>query len=81
MVPSGRNGVSRIGERQSTERSITTNRLDRASASRCSTTRANIRCEVELPMSTPTVVSSTVSCSRMARASMSSSTSDSGSCS
>ena len=55
MLPSGRNGVSMIGERQITCRSMTTKRLDSPSAWRLSVTRANSRCEVELPMSMPTV--------------------------
>src|SRR4051794_22608803 len=81
MLPSGRNGVSMIGDLQSTSRSTTTKRLERPSACRLSTTRANNRCEVELPMSMPTVVSAMVSCSQMARAILALSASDKSSCS
>src|SRR5947207_523249 len=42
-------------------RSTTTKRLDSAVPSRCRCTRANIMCEVEEPMSMPTVVNSTLS--------------------
>src|SRR5256885_6745307 len=42
-------------------RSTTTKRLDSAVESRCRCTRANIRCEVDDPISIPTVVSSTLS--------------------
>ena len=66
MVKSGRYGVSRIGECHSTWRSTTTKRLDSAVASRCRCTRENIRCEVEEPMSMPTVVSSTLSAAQIA---------------
>src|SRR5207248_6704903 len=51
----------RIGDCQRILRSTTTKRLDRAAESRCRCTRANIRCEVEEPMSIPTVISSTLS--------------------
>src|SRR5262245_20723931 len=70
-----------IGERQMTWRSITTKRLDSPSACRFKVTRANRRWEVELPMSIPTVRSSMVSCSQMARAIASRSASDISSCS
>src|SRR6266545_2461318 len=81
MLPSGRNGVSMIGERQITCRSTTTNRLDRPSDWRFNVTRAKRRCEVELPISMPTVRSSSVSCSQIARAIASRSASDISSCS
>src|SRR5215468_629792 len=42
-------------------RLTTTKRLDSAVPSRCRCTCANIRCEVDEPMSMPTVVSSTLS--------------------
>src|SRR5215472_984455 len=68
MVPSGRNGVSRIGERHTTSRPITTKRLDSPLDCRCNATLANSRCEVELPTSMPTVVKATLSWSQMVRA-------------
>jgi hypothetical protein len=49
------------GDCHSTLRATTTKRLDSAVVSRCRCTRANIRCEVEDPMSMPTVTSSTLS--------------------
>src|SRR5262245_47327558 len=61
MVLSGRYGVSRIGDCQMILRLTTTKRLDSAVPSRCRCTCANIRCEVDEPMSMPTVVSSTLS--------------------
>ena len=65
IVSSRRNGVSMTSERQSTVRSITTKRLDRPCVWRCSTTLANSRCEVDEPISMPTVFSSTVSCAQI----------------
>src|SRR5512138_738018 len=69
MVKSERKGVSRIGERHRISRRTTTNSLDRSWVLRCRCTRANIRCEVELPISMPTVVSSTFSAFQIASAS------------
>ena len=57
--------MTRIGDFQSTRRSTTTNWLDSAWVFLCRRTAANIRCEVELPMSMPTVVSSTFSTFQM----------------
>ena len=81
MVPSGRNGVSMIGERHSTWRCTTTKRLDRPWVWRSSSTLANSRCEVELPMSMPMVVRSTCSWSQMYWAMAARSSSDSARCS
>jgi len=50
-----------IGERQITSRFVTTKRLDRPWDWRWRVTLAKSRCEVELPMSMPTVLSSTLS--------------------
>src|SRR5437868_2995470 len=50
-----------MGDCQRILRSTTTKRLDSAAESRCRCTRANIRCEVDEPISMPTVVSSTLS--------------------
>ncbi len=47
MVPSGKNGVSRIGERHTISRPTTTKRLDSPCDCRCKATLANNRCEVE----------------------------------
>ena len=44
-----------IGDRHMIWRSTTTKRLDSPCERRCSVTFANRRCEVELPMSMPTV--------------------------
>ena len=68
IVPSGRNGVSMIGERQTISRSTTRKRLESPCDWRCSVTLANSRCEVELPMSMPIVRSSTFSWLQMKRA-------------
>jgi hypothetical protein len=65
MLPSARKGVSRIGDFHRMRRSTTTNWLESAWVLRCSRTLANMRCEVELPMSMPTVVSSTFSTFQM----------------
>ena len=61
MVPSGKNGVSRIGERHTISRPTTTKRLDSPCDCRCKATLANKRCEVEEPISMPTVLNETLS--------------------
>src|ERR1700675_240520 len=58
-----------MGDCHSTSRPTVTKRLESAVASRCMCRRANIRCEVEEPMSMPTVVSSTLSADQIASAS------------
>src|SRR5579885_3224319 len=68
IVPSGRNGVRRIGERHAISRPTTTKRLDSPWTCRCSATLANSRCEVELPTSMPTVLKATLSWSQIVRA-------------
>ena len=65
-----------IGERHTTWRWTTTKRLDRPWLWRCSSTLANRRCEVELPMSMPMVESSTFSWFQMVRAISARSSSD-----
>src|SRR6266540_873693 len=54
-------GVRWTGERYSTSRSTTTNRLESSAPIRCSTSRENITCDVAVPTSIPTLVSLTMS--------------------
>ena len=56
-------------QRHSTSRLTTTNWLESSCVFRCRCTRENMRCEVELPMSMPTVVSSTFSAFQIVSAS------------
>ena len=54
-------GVSMMGERYSTSRSVTLNRAESPAPSRRSVRWEKTRCDVEEPMSMPTLVSENIS--------------------